>query len=78
MKGFSYNETWSEELKEAERQRYRACCKVRTLEASLDRIDISEFDDTMAKLEAANSEVLAAGALFTKLKYAWAHRTVAE
>lgn len=71
MDGFSYNESWPDALKDAERQRYRACCKVRCLEASLDRIDWSEFEAVMNELEAARAEVLVMGKRAFGLRVAW-------
>lgn len=49
------------EIQEAERQRYRAQCRVRCLEANLDRIAPEEFEPLMASLEAARVELEAAG-----------------
>lgn len=48
---------WPQELQEAERRRYRAACRVRCLESSLDRINPAEFDQVMDQLEAAIMEV---------------------
>lgn len=55
-------EAWPEELKEAERRRYRAECKLRCLISALDRIDPAEFDGLMAQIEQARAEVQKAGA----------------
>lgn len=54
-------EAWPEELKEAERRRYRAECKLRCLTAALDRVDPAEFDGIMAQIEATREELYAAG-----------------
>lgn len=54
-------EAWPEELKEAERRRYRAACKLRCLTAALDRVDPAEFDGIMAQIEATREELYAAG-----------------
>ena len=56
----SYCSTLSPELQEAERQCYRAQCRVRCLEANLDRITPDEFEPLMAALEVANIELEAA------------------
>ena len=53
-------EAWPEELKEAERRRYRAECKLRCLTSALDRVDPVEFDSVMAQIEAAREELYAA------------------
>ncbi len=71
MSDFGYCGAWSDELKEAERQRYRAYCKVRCLEASLDRTDWSEFEAVMAELELARAEGHKAGIKVIQLRAAW-------
>ena len=65
----TYNPAWPQELKDAERRRYRAACRVRCLEASLDRIDPAEFDQMMDQLEAAIVEAQTAGAEVIRLRY---------
>ena len=52
-----YNPAWPQELQEAEWRRYRALCRVKMLEAQLDRIGLEEFDQLMEQLEAAQMEV---------------------
>jgi PP-loop superfamily ATP-utilizing enzyme len=49
------------ELREAERLLYRAQCRVRCLEANLDRIDPEDFEPLMESLEAARQEATDAG-----------------
>lgn len=49
------------ELREAERLLYRAQCRVRCLEANLDRIDPEDFEPLMESLEAARQEAMDAG-----------------
>ena len=49
-----------EKITAAERRRYRAECKVRCLEANLERVDPREFDQLMDQLEAAQEEARAA------------------
>jgi len=58
---YNYDSTWSEELKAAERWRYRAECKVRCLTSALDRVDPTGFDVLMDQIEAAQTELQAAG-----------------
>ena len=41
---------WPQELKEAEQRRYRAVCRVKMLEAQLDRIGPEEFDQLMEQI----------------------------
>lgn len=53
-------EAWPQERKDAEFRVYRARCRLRCLEANLDRIDFDQFDDLMAQLEAARAELQAA------------------
>lgn len=69
---FTYNTSWPQELQDAERRRYRAACRVRCLESSLDRIDPGEFDQVMDQLEAALVEVHMAGAEVIRLQVKWA------
>ncbi len=49
------------ELREAEQLLYRAQCRVRCLEANLDRIDPEDFEPLMDSLEAARRDVMDAG-----------------
>lgn len=69
---YSYNASWPKELQDAERRRYRAACRVRCLESSLDRIDPGEFDQIMDQLEAAIVEVQTAGAEAIRLQVKYA------
>lgn len=59
---------WPQELQEAERRRYRAACRVKMLEAQLDRIRPEEFDRLMDELEAAQAELHEAGVEMLRLK----------
>ncbi len=52
---------YAAELREAERQLYRAQCRVRCLEANLDRIDLEDFERLMESLEAARRELMDTG-----------------
>lgn len=54
-------EAWPDELKEAERRRYRAECKLRCLTAALDRTPPEAFDALMAQIEQAQQELQQAG-----------------
>ena len=58
---YVYDSTWSEEPKAAERLRYRAECKVRCLTSALDRVEPTGFDALMNQIEAAQTELQAAG-----------------
>lgn len=58
---------WPDELKEAERRRYRAECRLKCLTAALDHIDPTEFDVLMTQIEAAREELLAAARAKLKL-----------
>ena len=69
---FTYNASWPQELQEAERRRYRAACRVRCLESSLDRIDPGEFDQVMDQLESSKLEASAAGYEVIRLRVKWA------
>ena len=51
---------WTPERKAAEMRLYRAQCRIRCLEANLDRVDPDQFDALMAQLEAAQTELSAA------------------
>jgi len=54
---YRWCEAWPQEVKEAEKRLYRANCRVRCLEAALDRCDPEDFDDLMAQIEEAQEEV---------------------
>ena len=54
---------WPQELKEAEQRRYRAVCRVKMLEAQLDRIGPEEFDQLMEQIEAAQARSTRPGAM---------------
>ena len=64
-----YCAAWPQELKEAEQRRYRAACRVKMLEAQLDRIGPEEFDQLMEQIEAAQAEVYEAGGDVLRLKW---------
>lgn len=64
-------EAWPDELKEAERCRYRAECKLRCLTAALDRTPPEAFDALMAQIEQAQRELQQAGALKSDILYKW-------
>ncbi|MGM9593140.1 MAG: hypothetical protein ACI3U8_02185 [Candidatus Onthomonas sp.] len=67
-----------EALEEAEQQRYRAVCKVRCLESSLDRIEYERFDEIMSKLEEARAEVRQAGYRCMGLRWQEANASFAK
>ena len=50
-------DAWSQEKKDAELRVYRARCRLRCLEANLDRIDPDQFDELMAQIESARMEL---------------------
>ena len=58
---FTYCPSWPQELQDAERRRYRAACRVRCPESSLDHIDPADFDQVMDQLETAIMEAQVAG-----------------
>ena len=64
-----YCAAWPRELKEAEQRRYRAVCRVKMLEAQLDRIGPEEFDRLMEQIETAQAEVYEAGDDVLRLKW---------
>lgn len=72
---FTYCPAWPQELQEAERRRYRAACRVRCLESSLDHINPSEFNRVMDQLEAAIVEVQIAGEEVFRLQLKYAAST---
>ncbi|MBE7004705.1 MAG: hypothetical protein E7425_10600 [Ruminococcaceae bacterium] len=53
----------------AEDRRYRAECRVRVLESSLDRIDMRDFDRVMSELMDARAELWAAGQIVLDLRW---------
>lgn len=70
-----YCAAWPPELQEAERRRYRAVCRVKMLEAQLDRIGPEEFDQLMEQIEAAQAEVYEAGLEFMDRKWRYYYDT---
>lgn len=64
-----YNPFWPDDLKEAERTRFRAECRLRNLTAQLDTVDPSDFDGLMGQIETAREELYMAGQLFFELRY---------
>lgn len=75
MPDFGYCEAWPEELKELSRRQYRACQRVRNLEAYITRVDPEEFDTVMAELENARSVAISTGIEFARRNWLWAART---
>lgn len=65
---YAYCPAWPQERKDAEARLYRAACRLRCLESSLDRTDPEDFDDLMVQIEKAVEEVSAAGQECTKLR----------
>lgn len=74
MSDYSYCEAWPDELKELNRKRYRAICRVRNLEASIKRVSPYEFDAVMDELEQAQEQVQALAIQFDKARWAWEWR----
>ena len=64
---FGYVESWPQELKDAEKRHYRACCRVRFLESKLDHAGLCDFEQLITELDAAREEVRAAASAFHKL-----------
>lgn len=64
-----YSPYWPDELKEAERTRFRAECRLRNLTAQLDRVPPSEFDALMDLIEKAREDGYRAGRRFWELNY---------
>ena len=71
MNSLGYCPAWPEELKELSRRNYRAACRVRNLEAALDRIAPNEFDAVMDQLETARRELYNTSAEFMRVKWRW-------
>lgn len=57
---FGYCSAWSEERKTVERRHYRLLCRLRCLEAALDRTDPQDFDALMDEIERTHELVQAA------------------
>ena len=66
---FEYCSAWPNELKELARRQYRMACRIRNLEASLDRISPNEFDRVMDQLEAACTEQIIIGEKFRRAQW---------
>ena len=64
-----YCAAWPPELQEAEWRRYRAVCRLKMLEAQLERISPEEFDQLMEQIVAAQAEVYEAGNDVLRLKW---------
>lgn len=60
-------DTWSPEKKDAEMRLYRARCKLRCLEANLDKISPEQFDELMILIEEARMELHAAALAAIKI-----------
>lgn len=58
----------SPELLEAERQHFRAECKLRCLTSALDRTNPEDFDVLMVQIEAAKDELQSAWTEILKIK----------
>lgn len=65
---YELNPFWSAERKAAEFQVYRAQCKMRCIEAKLNRINLEQFDELMVLLEAAQNELFAALEVRSRLR----------
>ena len=66
---FEYCPAWPDGLKELSRRQYRAACRIRNLEASLDRISPNDFDRVMDQLEAARTEQIIISEKFMQAKF---------
>jgi len=73
-----YCQAWSQEVKDAERRRFRAECKLRCLEANLDRITPVEFDGLMDQIEAAQEELRTAGLNLIRIRTHAAQKEAAQ
>lgn len=63
-----YNPHWPDDLREAERTRYRAECRLRNLTARmLEAVSLSEFDAIMDQIEVARDGLYHAGQKFYEL-----------
>lgn len=67
-----YNPNWPDDLKEAERARVRAECRLRNLTAQLDTVPPAEFDPLMIQIETARDELYNAAKRFFELRYPYA------
>lgn len=64
-----YNPYWPDNLKEAERARFRADCRLRNLLAQLDTVAPTEFDALMDLIEKEREELYMTGHKFFELRY---------
>lgn len=62
---------WPDELKEMHRVYYRALCRMKNLEAYIERVTPYEFDAVMDELEQAQKQVQALAIQFEKARRAW-------
>ena len=70
MKGFSYCEAWSQELKEAMRTWERWCYLQSSLEAKLNRVEpeSEEYWETLRRLYSARENIRVSGRKATALR----------
>lgn len=66
MSDFDYCPEWPEEIKVLYRSRYRAVCRMKNLEAYIERVTPREFDAVMDELENAREEVQTISMQFRK------------
>ena len=71
---FEFVSAWPDEVKALNRARYRAICRMRNLEASIERVSPHEFDGMMDELEQAQEEVQALSIKFDNARRAWEWR----
>ena len=71
MDSFGYCQAWPDALKDLSRRHYRAMCRLRCLEAALDRTDPDDFDALMNQIEATQQEVYTLAVDFRKAEYVY-------
>lgn len=71
MSDFGFCQAWPEELKELSRAHYRAVCRMKNLEAYIERVSPHEFDTVMDELERAREEVLTLALSFEQALRKW-------
>ena len=65
---------WPDEVKALSRAHYRAVCRMKNLEAYIERVSPYEFDAVMDVLEQAHEQVQALAIQFEKARWAWEWR----
>ena len=71
MSDFDFCAAWPDDLKEVSRECYRLYCRVRNLEANIERVPPRDFDAVMGDLEQAREKLYVSSLAFQEKKRTW-------